>query len=125
MSRTAAKQDRTTPKKRSTGLAIWLVLIAVHGLVFAILTWNVIKPGDYEAPTWSLWALLLLSIVNVVAAVAVWYWKRWGFQLYGVTTVVRIVVGLVATASQLWVFYAILPFVILGYLLRPYWDQLE
>jgi hypothetical protein len=125
MSRTAAKHKRTTPKKRSTGLAIWLVLIAVHGVIFTLLTWNVIKPGDYDAPTWSLWALLLLSIANVAAAVALWYWKRWGFQLYGVTTVVRIVVGLVATASQLWVFYAIIPFVILGYLLRPYWDQLE
>ena len=125
MSKTAAKHKDTMQKKRGTGLTIWLVLIALHGIVFALLTWNVIKPGDYDAPSWLLWLLLLMSIADVVAAVALWYWKRWGFQLYGVLTVVRIVVGLIATASQLWVFYAIIPLVILGYVLRPYWDNLE
>ena len=125
MSKTATRHKESTHKKRGTGLTIWLALIALHGVIFAILTWNVIKPGDYDAPSWLLWAMLLLSIADVVAAVALWYWKRWGFQLFGVITVIRIILGLLATASQLWVFYAIVPFVILGYILKPYWENLE
>jgi hypothetical protein len=125
MSKTDARHNEPTQKTRTTVLAIWLILIAAHGVIFTLLTWNVIKPGDHDAPSWLLWLMLLLSIADVVAAVALWYWKRWGFQLYGAITVVRIVVGLIATASQLWVFYAIIPLVILGYVLKPYWSALE
>jgi hypothetical protein len=49
-----------------------LILIANRGVVFALLTWNVIKPGDFEAPSWLKWVILLLSIADAVAAVALW-----------------------------------------------------
>ncbi len=125
MSKTAAKREGTTHKERGAGLSIWLVLIAVHGAIFTFLTWSVIKPGDYSAPSWLLWLLLLLSAADVVAAIALWYWKRWGIQLYAVATVLSIVFGLIATGTQLFVFYAILPLVILGYFLKPKWEYLE
>jgi hypothetical protein len=38
---------------------------------------------------------------------------------------ISIAVGLVATATQLWVFYAIIPLAILGYLMQGKWQQFE
>jgi hypothetical protein len=89
------------------------------------LIWSDVRgEGDPSHP-WLVGLLLLLSIADVIAAVAIWNWKKWGYQLFGAATVVTIAVGLIATGAQLFVFYAIIPFAILGYLLRPYFDYLE
>ena len=125
MAKTAKKHSAPAHKERGTGLSIWLILIALHGVIFTLLIWSTIRgEGDPSHP-WLVGILLLLSIVDVVAAIAIWYWKKWGYQLYGAATIVTIVVGLIASGAQLFVFYAIIPFAILGYLLKPYFDVLE
>jgi hypothetical protein len=118
-------KSKTVKKERGTGLSLWLIFIAGHGLLFTYLTWSVLKPGDSSAPEWMLWLLLLLSVADVVAAVALWKWKKWGFQLFGIATAVSIGLGLVVTASQLFVFYAIIPLAILGYLMKDKWQHFE
>lgn len=118
-------KTKTVVKDRGTALSLFLIYIAAHGLLFTYLTWSVIKPQDASAPEWMLWLLLLLSMADVISAVALWYWKKWGFQLFVVTTLISIAVGLVATGTQLWVFYAIIPLAILGYLMRSKWSQFE
>jgi hypothetical protein len=118
-------KTKTVVRERGTALSLFLIYVAAHGLLFTYLTWSVIKPRDASSPAWMLWLLLLLSIADVVSAVALWYWKKWGFQLFVVTTMISIAVGLVATATQLWVFYAIIPLAILGYLMQGKWQQFE
>jgi len=118
-------KSKTVTRERGTGLSLWLIYIAGHGLLFTYLVWSVLEPRDASSPAWMLWLLLLLSIADVASAVALWKWKKWGFQLFGITTAVSIALGLVVTASQLWVFYAIIPLAILGYLMQGKWQDFE
>jgi hypothetical protein len=68
--------------------------------------------------------LTLMSIhflANVVAAVGIWYWKKWGPYVYAYSAILALVIGLV-TVGVWSVFYMVLPVAILGWLLRTKWD---
>jgi hypothetical protein len=105
-------------KERGTWLSLWLILIMLHGLIASGLIWYLRANGDESSPVWMLAILLVLSIADIVAAIAAWYWKKWGLWLYVISTVVGIAVGLVLTRTQLIVFHDIIPLVILGYLVK-------
>ena len=112
------KTEQASSKERGTWLSIWLILIVVHGVIAAGLIWYLRNEGGLGSPWWVFTLLFVLAIADIVAAVAAWYWKRWGLQLYALSTVVGIVIGLVLTASQLIVFHDIIPLAILGYLIK-------
>ncbi len=102
-----------------------LVLIALHGLVSAYLVYYLRADRDLEALTWMLPILLALAIADVVAAVAIWYWKKWGLGLYLISTAVGIGAGLILTASQLVVFHDIIPLAVLGYIIKDRWGDFD
>ena len=105
-------------KVRGTWLSLWLILIMLHGLIASGLVWYLRAQGNESSPVWMLAILCLLGIVDIVAAIAAWNWKKWGLWLYFISTVVGIAVGLVLTRTQLIVFHDIIPVVILGYLVK-------
>jgi hypothetical protein len=105
-------------KERGTWLSLWLILIMLHGLVASGLIWYLRAQGNESSPTWMLATLFALGLADIVAAIAAWYWKKWGLWLYAISTAVGIAVGLVLTSSQLIVFHDIIPLVILGYLVK-------
>ncbi len=122
-----AKSKQQAPEKvRGTWLSIWLILIIVHGVVASVLIWYLRNQAGESSTSWVLATLFLLAIADIVAAILVWNWKRWGLWLYAISTVVGIIIGLVLTRSQLWVFHDIIPLVILGLLVRDkqsYFDR--
>jgi hypothetical protein len=93
----------------------------IHGIFSAFLVLYLREQQDGQSPLWVLAILFALATAHIVAALAIWEWKRWGFILYGVTIVVSIVLGLILTHTQLWVFHEILPLAILGYLVKDKW----
>ena len=102
-----------------------MVFIALQGIVSAYSIYY-LRAQQYEcAWVWVVPTLLALAIANIVAVIGIWYWKRWGLKLYAVSIVVSIVVGLIVTASQLIVFHEIIPFAILGYLVKPHWGHFD
>ena len=105
-------------KERGIWLSLWLILIGLHGLIASGLIWYLRAQGNESSPAWMLAILFVLGIVDIVAAIAAWYWKKWGLWLYVISTVVGIAVGLVLTRTQLIVFHDIIPLVILGYLVK-------
>ena len=105
-------------KERGTWLSLWLILIMLHGLIASGLIWYLRAQGNESSPAWMLAILFVLGIVDIVAAIAAWYWKKWGLWLYVISTVVGIAVGLVLTRTQLIVFHDIIPLVILSYLVK-------
>lgn len=115
----AAKQK---PKVRGTALTILLVIMGLHGLIAGIFYY--FYPAVNTATLDRPWILTLMGIhffANVVAAVGIWYWKKWGMYVYAASTVLALVVGLLSIG--IWsVFYMILPFVIMGWVLRTKWD---
>jgi uncharacterized membrane protein AbrB (regulator of aidB expression) len=105
-------------KKRGGWLSAWLVLMMIHGLFSAFLVLYLREQDEGVSAPWVLGILFLLAVAHIIATLAIWEWKRWGLLLYAGTIVVSIVVGLVLTASQLWVFHEVLPLAILGYLVK-------
>ena len=114
------QHQQSVEKERGCWLTGWLVLMAIDGIVASLLVFYLRRQPGSDSPLW-LAVLAGLSIATVVAAIAIWYWKRWGLVLYAITVVISIAVGLVLTRSQLWVFHEIIPLAILGYLIRDKW----
>lgn len=115
---TEKKNAGQTAKERGTWLSLWLVLIAVQGLIASGLIWYLRAQSNESSPSWMLAILFVLGIADIVAAVAAWFWKKWGLWLYVISTVVGIAVGLVLTRSQWIVFHDIIPLAILGWLIK-------
>jgi hypothetical protein len=113
-------KPQDTPKERGCWLTGWLILMLIHGILSAALIAYVYMNQGGDSPLW-LGLLLLSAIAIVVAAVAIWYWQRWGLILYAVAIGISIVIGLVLTRTQLWVFHEIIPLAILGYLIKDKW----
>ena len=125
MSRSSKSKSTSKKKERGTWLSAWLILIALHSILYAFLILYLRGQSNEDSPVWMAIVVFVLSIVDVVAVIAIWNWKKWGLQLYAVTTVVAIAVGLMLTGTQLIVFHAILPLAILGYLIKDKWAQFE
>ena len=111
-------KSKPQAKERGTWLSIWLIFIMVHGIIATILIGYLQQQEQITRFPWALPVLVALSLADIVAGIATWYWKKWGLTLYAISTVVSIVVGLIVTASQLIVFHDIIPLVILGYLVK-------
>ncbi len=114
------KKPQEASKERGCWLTGWLILMLIHGIISSLLIYS---QRNQEGGDQSIWLglLLLSSIAIIVAAVAIWYWQRWGLILYAIAIGVSIVAGLILTATQLWVFHEIIPLVILGFLVKDKW----
>ena len=108
-------------KVRGTGVTIVLILMALHG-IFATFFYATIRTQEADLNRPLLISLMVLhSLANIVAAVGIWYWKKWAMYVYAASTIVAMVVGLLAAGA--WsVFYWVLPFAIVGWVLRNKWD---
>ena len=121
-----SKKKQAPARERGTWLSIWLIFIMLHGILASVLIWYLRSQAGDSSPAWVVAILFVMAIADVIAAILVWNWKRWGLWLYGISTVVGIIIGLVLTRSQLWVFHDIIPFVILGFLVKDkqsYFDK--
>lgn len=111
-------------KSRKPYLTAALLIILVVNILLTILLFNekrVIGMAFADVP-WYAWVMILTSILNVVAAGALWYWKRWGLYLYigsaAATTLVMVLAGMVGAG-----FSALAPAAIVTYLISLNWKQ--
>jgi hypothetical protein len=105
-------------KERGGWLTAMIIIIGLHGLfnVAALIT---LRRQDLYAtvPAW-LWAGAIIDgLATIGAAVALWYWKRWGLYLYAAATAVSIALGLMVFGNILVSFYNIIPLGILALIL--------
>jgi hypothetical protein len=106
------------PKERGCWLTGYLIWIMFHGVLASVLVWYLAGTDQVTKFPWTLPALGLLSLADIVAGAAIWNWKKWGLWLYAISTAVGIAVGLVLTATQLIVFHDVIFLAILGYLVK-------
>lgn len=108
-------------KERGAFVTIVLVLMALHG-IFATYFYYTVRTQEADLNRPMLLTLMVLhSLANVIAAVGIWYWKKWALYVYAASTIVALVVGLLAVGA--WsIFYMVLPFAIVGWALRTKWD---
>jgi lipoprotein signal peptidase len=110
-------------KERGTLLTIALVVVGLHGLAAAIAYSTLSNAPDVQRP-WIISMMVLHFLMNVAAAIGIFYWKKWGLYVYATSTVIALVAGLLSVG--VWsVFYMVLPLAILGWLLRTKWDYFE
>ena len=115
---------KNKPKVRGPWLTLFLVIMALHGAGAAYLYYTVrVKEAVLDRP-WILTLMVIHFLANILAAVGIWYWKKWGLYVYAASTVLAVVVGLLSVG--IWsLFYMFLPLAILGYILRSKWEYFE
>ncbi len=110
------KKKQPVKKVHGTLLTIVMIIIAVHGIFAAFLYSSMSSAPEVQRP-WIISLMVLHSVANIVAAVGIFYWKKWGLFIYSASTIVALVAGLISVGA--WsIFYMVLPLVIVGWILR-------
>jgi hypothetical protein len=120
-----ASSPARSAKRRSTLLTIALILVILQGIFLAVVYWTVLPDAQRALGNLALWIMFLASAADVVAGVAMWFWKKWGIYLYGVASVVGAAVALLASGDLFLVFGALLPSIIVLYIVLTQRNQFE
>lgn len=104
-------------KQRGTLLTILLVVILLHSILASYLAYITLKEDYIGFANWIIVSLVLVTLGNLVAAIGMWFWKKWAVYLYGAMAVLAGVVHLVLTGSTMVLFYDLIPVAILGYVI--------
>ena len=126
-SKPAAKRAKPNQKKQvhhhehGIAMTIAIVLIVLHGLVAAY-AYNAYRLDTaYLSKPWVSGLMAVHSLANVIAALGIFWWKKWGLYIYAGSTILAVVLGLITIG--IWsLFYFVLPAVIVGWILRTKWD---
>lgn len=112
-------------KQRRTALTIAIIFVILHGLLMtiaAISTKN--YNGEVSLPfTYALF--VLSSLASAVAGLGLWRWKIWGFNLYLGASVLTAALATMLTGSIMAAFWALIPFAIVGYIVRMDWHKFD
>lgn len=112
-------------KQRNTLLTIALVLVILHAILVLALFWFGAPESQRTVGNIALWLTGLSAIADIVAAAAMWFWKQWGIYLYAIATVAAAVGALLATGSMLFLFGALLPAIIVLYIVAMQRNKFE
>jgi hypothetical protein len=112
-------------KQRNTLLTIALVLVILHGILILALFWFGAPETQRTVASIALWLTILAAIGDIVAAVGMWLWKQWGIYLYAAATIAGAVGALLATGSMLFLFGALLPAIIVLYIVAMQRNKFE
>jgi hypothetical protein len=82
----------------------------------AFVYWTSIPDAQRTVGNVALWVMFLAAAADVVAAGAMWFWKKWGIYLYGAAAVVTAAMSVLATGNVFLVFGALLPAIIVLYI---------
>ncbi|MBE2221154.1 MAG: hypothetical protein IAF02_06415 [Anaerolineae bacterium] len=118
--------EKTFHKHRKWYLTVAILLVLLSGLFFTLWVFNEKRLLDLsfaQMPWWA-WGILVTNIADIVAAVALWRWKKWGLWLYMASVVSRSVLMVVGD-SMLVGFAGFLPFAIVGYIVSLNNKQFE
>jgi lipoprotein signal peptidase len=110
------KKKQPVKKVHGSLLTVVLVIMAIHGIFAAFLYSSMSTAPEVQRP-WIISLMVLHSVANIVAAVGIFYWKKWALYIYGGSTIVALVAGLISVGTSS-VFYMILPLAIDGWILR-------
>jgi lipoprotein signal peptidase len=115
------KNKKKLHKNRGTLLVIFLVIMILNGILTAVMYHG--SASGAERPI-IIGLMTLHSLMNIAAAVGIWFWKKWGLYVYAASTILALVLGLV-TVGMWSVFSIILPLVILAWILGEKWEYFE
>lgn len=120
-------------KQRHGCLTAWLVLMIVANAATALmylLGSTAIKQNFPSAPGWAFPMLAVMGIVNVVCAVGLFQWKKWGFLGFLATSIITFVINVMVGLNLVQAIFGLAGFAILYGVLhigkeRKGWTQLD
>ena len=114
-------------RKRGGCLTAWLILMMVFNplvTIYYLVSGSAIQNSMPAYPSWGIPVMIVLTLVNLACAIALWGWRKWG--LYGLiaSSLVAFLInvftlGFAASVSGL------VGIVIMIALVRPVWKQME
>ena len=121
----AKNQPQPAKKTRGALITTVLVIVALHGVLMTAAYYSMVDETLRSLGNWMLLTMIATSAADIVAAVAMWFWKRWGMILYGVAAAVQAGIAVLATGDIFLLFGALLPAIIVLYILATKRDQFE
>ena len=109
-------------KERGFWASFWIIFFALQSIFYVFLIYDFLYRADTIDKPILLAGLILVTIADLIGLTAIWFWKKWGWYIFAASTVVSIVLGMIATGTQLIVFHDILPLAVLGWVFREKWD---
>jgi hypothetical protein len=91
--------------------------------LFGTASFQSVAPG-MDIPSWAFIVLAILAIVNIVSAIALWMWQKWGFYAFVVTSIAAVVINLAIGIPILNALLGLIGLAILWYLLRDKWEYM-
>lgn len=113
--------------QRGGCLTVFLGFMVVANLLTAITyvtSGATLLEMNPDMPSWAIPVLIMGSLANVVFAIAVWFWQKWGVYGFGATSAVAFVINLIA----LGIFPALFGLIgvgLLAYLIRDAWPHMK
>jgi hypothetical protein len=118
-----SKKKAPVKKEHGTLLIIVLAIMAIHGFFAAYLYYAMSSAPEVQRP-WILGMMVVHSLADIVAAIGIYYWKKWALYVYAGSTILALVAGLISIGA--WsTFYMVLPLAIVGWILRDKWSNFE
>jgi hypothetical protein len=90
-----ANEADNRPKQRHGCLTAWLIFVIVVNMIVALAypgMGSIIHRTMPGFPEWFVWPFAACSVLNIIFAIALFAWKRWGF--YGMVLDAVIAFGL-------------------------------
>ncbi|HAJ37243.1 MAG TPA: hypothetical protein DCL15_16355 [Chloroflexi bacterium] len=123
----ATRQNKATParKQRTTLLTVALVIVLLHGLLMFAIFWTVRPEVERAWTNIAVWLMIFSAVGDIVAAGAMWFWKRWGIYLYGAAAIAAAIVAVMASGDLFLLFGALLPAIIVLYIVAMQREKFE
>jgi hypothetical protein len=126
-----AAQPPVKTKKRHGCLTVWLILIII-GCALSLVGYLVGSSFMVAAnvPGWVIPVYIVISVLQLVCAIALFKWKKWGFWGIIVATVISVIIGFATHMGIATVIFALIGIAILYGVLQigkenKGWPQLD
>jgi len=110
------RQQKGKTKERGGWLTAALIIIIIRNLLAAIWIFTIARNDGVTTGTAVTILLVLASLADAIAGVAMWYWKKWGLYLFAISTVAGIILHTIVLGPFV-IFYDIVGPAILAYIL--------
>jgi hypothetical protein len=117
--------DLPTERTRGRWLTLAILFVVGYGLLSVVILLTLDGARRVLAPGWLLPLAIAVGCAEIFAGILLWRWKMWGLYLYLGATIVTLILATLAAGSLFVVYARIVPFVVVGYLIRPKWEHFE
>ena len=112
-------------QERGGCLTAWLIVVLIANalIAFYYLTSGAAMQQVYPSISPAIFLFLaVIGVVNIVSAIGLWTWHKWGFYLFAATSVITLVINIGIGLPVVSSLTGLIGVAILWYLLRNKWQ---